>query len=191
MNEPNYILTETPTDIESTRLALLEQRLDPLTIGRLNRLDIAPGSRCLEVGAGRGSIARWLATRVGADGQVVAADVDCRHLAGLPDTIEVRTLDIRTDTPEPEAFDLVHCRALLMHLPDPLDALRRMVAALRPGGVLLAEEGDYGLYAYNGHPDAPWLTDLTHKVFAGPRRRQDHEPLPGPDPPWPAHHRRP
>jgi SAM-dependent methyltransferase len=167
MDERNYILTATPTDTESARLALLEQRLDPLTIGRLNRLDIAPGSRCLEVGAGRGSIARWLADQVGTDGQVVAADIDVQHLTGLPDTIEVRALDIRTDRLEPNTFDLVHCRALLMHLPDPLDALRRMVAALRPGGALLAEEGDYGLYAFSGHPDAPWLTDLTHKAFAG------------------------
>jgi SAM-dependent methyltransferase len=166
MDERNYILTETATDSETARLALLEQLFDPATIGRLTRLDIAPGSRCLEVGAGRGSIAGWLATHVGPDGHVVAADIDCRHLAGLPDDIEIRTVDIRADTLEPDTFDLVHCRALLIHLPDPLDALRRMVSALRPGGVLLAEEGDYGLQAYGGHPDAAWLTDLSHKVFA-------------------------
>lgn len=167
MGERNYILTETATDAESARLTLLERLFDPATVRRLERLDISAGARCLEVGAGRGSIARWLVGRVFPGGRVVAADIDCRHLGGLPQDIEVRTLDIRTDTPEPDAFDLVHCRALLMHLPDPLDALHRMTAALRPGGVLLAEEGDHGLHVYSGHPDAPWLTELTHRVFAG------------------------
>ena len=34
-----------------------------------------------------------------------------------------------------------------------------MASALRPGGVLLAEEGDYGLFSYSGHPDAAWSTE--------------------------------
>jgi SAM-dependent methyltransferase len=172
VDERNYILTDATADSESARLAMLEQRFYPLTISRLERLEVGPGWRCLEVGAGRGSIARWLSVRVGPAGKVVAADIDCRHLIGLADNVEVRVLDIRTNAPEPGAYDLVHCRTLLMHLPDPLAALQHMAAALRPGGVLLAEEGDYGLHAYSGHPDAPWLTDVTHRVFA--RRNASH-----------------
>jgi SAM-dependent methyltransferase len=118
------------------------------------------------VGAGRGSIARWLSARLGPGGHLVAADIDCRFLGDLPENVEVRELDIRSDDVETGSYDLVHCRALLMHLPDPLAALSRMAAALRPGGLLVAEEGDYGLLAYGGHPDGVWAGQLYHRVFA-------------------------
>ena len=44
-------------------------------------------------------------------------------------------------SPEP-AFDLVHTRLLLVHLPRREEALDRMISALKPGGWLLAEEFD-------------------------------------------------
>jgi 2-polyprenyl-3-methyl-5-hydroxy-6-metoxy-1,4-benzoquinol methylase len=166
VGEREYILTETEADPESARLALLEEIFDSATMRRLAGLNIPAGARCLEIGAGRGSIARWLAAAVGGDGLVVAADIDSRFLSGLPDNVEVRTLDARTRDLESAAYDVVHCRALLMHLPDPLAVLRNMAAALRRGGVLLAEEGDYGLLAYSGHPDAQWATSLAHRAFA-------------------------
>src|SRR5262249_3241202 len=43
----------------------------------------------------------------------------------------------------PTGFDLVHARWLVQWLPDKRQALRRMLAALRPGGVLLDEECDF------------------------------------------------
>lgn len=98
-------------------------------------------------------------------GTVVAADIDPRFLTDMPDNVEVRTLDIRTDVVESGAYDLVHCRALLMHLRDPAEALARLVAALRPGGVLLAEEGDFGLYHYSGHADADALTSANRRAM--------------------------
>lgn len=61
---------------------------------------------------------------MGPGGHVEAADIDCRHLTGPAGDVDVRALDIRTDTPEPDSYDLVHCRALLMHLPDPRESLR-------------------------------------------------------------------
>ena len=106
----------------------------------------------------------WQPGRLG--GRVVAADINTQFLTGLADNIEVRPLDIRIEAPEPDTYDVVHCRALLTHLRDPLAALRRMAAALRPGGVLLAEEPDYGLTAFSGHPDAEWATNHAHRVFA-------------------------
>jgi SAM-dependent methyltransferase len=165
-----YVMADADETTESGRLQLLETCRDPGTIGRLVRTGLAPGWRCLEVGAGRGSIARWLAARVGPTGSVVAVDIDPRFLTNMPENVEVRALDIREDEVEPGAFDLVHCRALLMHLPDPARTLERLVAALRPGGVLLAEEGDYGLYHYGGHPEAEMLTELAHQAFEALKR---------------------
>ena len=70
--------------------------------------------------------------------------------------VEVRQLDIRTTDLEDERYDLVHCRTLLIHLPDAERVGRRMVAALRAGGWLLAEEPDLTarVAVTRDHPDA-------------------------------------
>lgn len=167
MTGSQYVLAGSETGAEAARLALLEQIYDPATTRRLDALSLREGARCLEVGAGGGSIARWLADRVGPDGHVVAADIDCRFLRDMPGNVEVRQLDIRADDLEPDHYDLVHCRAVLNHVPDPLAALRRMVAALRPGGMLLAEEADFGSFGLGGHPDADWATQVTRRMFDG------------------------
>jgi SAM-dependent methyltransferase len=99
--------------------------------------------RCLEVAAGGGSIARWLADRVGPDGRVVATDIDIGHLRALSlPNLEVLQQNILEDGLREASFDLVHARLLLVHLPQREEALDRMISALRPGGWLLAEEFD-------------------------------------------------
>jgi SAM-dependent methyltransferase len=66
-----------------------------------------------------------------------------RFLGNLGEpNVDVRRCDITRDDVEPGCYDLVHSRLLLMHLGDPAGALRRMAAALRPGGWLVAEEPD-------------------------------------------------
>jgi 2-polyprenyl-3-methyl-5-hydroxy-6-metoxy-1,4-benzoquinol methylase len=41
------------------------------------------------------------------------------------------------------SFDLVHTRWVLHHLPHPERVISRLQAALRPGGWILIEEGDF------------------------------------------------
>jgi SAM-dependent methyltransferase len=126
------------------RLAALEAAYDPATRGYLDDLGVGPGWRCLEVGAGGGSIAAWLAERVGPRGHVLATDLDPRFLAPLAaPTLEIRRHDLAAEDLPAGRFDLVHARLLLMHLPDPARALARLAAALRPGGWLLVEEQDF------------------------------------------------
>jgi SAM-dependent methyltransferase len=126
------------------RLRALEQCFDPATTRRLEATGVGPGWRCLEVGAGAGSITRWLCQRVGATGQVVAVDIDTRFLDELDDqNLEVRRQDVVDQPLPPGGFDLVHTRALLMHLPAREAVLADLVAALRPGGWLVVEEGDF------------------------------------------------
>lgn len=125
---------------ERRRLALIERVYDPATTSRLEQLGVDEGWRCLDVGAGGGSVARWLRDRVGSEGRVVAVDLDTRFFEDEAG-IEARRLDILADEVEPDAYDLVHCRLLLHHLAGKqLQAAERMVAAMRPGGVLLATE---------------------------------------------------
>ena len=100
---------------ERDRISAVEDLLDDGTMRLITRLGIGPGARCLEVGAGGGSIARWLAELAGAEGSVVATDVDIRFMAsteGRPD-IEIRRHDIVRDPLEEAAFDFVHARLVL------------------------------------------------------------------------------
>jgi len=126
------------------RLDLLETELDPSTIRHLDALGVAEGWTCLEVGGGGGSIAEWLCERVGADGRVLATDIDTRFLDALTQpNLEVRRHDITTERLPAGAFDLVHARTVLNHLAARAVALRHMAAAVCPGGWLLVEEGDW------------------------------------------------
>jgi len=147
MEKGQYFASGSPADLEDERLSLLESLFDPETIRRMESLGIGSGWCCLEVGAGHGSIVRWLAARVGPSGRVVAADIDLRFLERIDlSNVESRHHDLREADFEPRAYDLVHCRAVLMHLPNPEEAFARMVLAVRPGGWLLVQEGDYGSF---------------------------------------------
>jgi SAM-dependent methyltransferase len=131
---------------ERARLAVLEEIFDPGTIRHLDALGVGPGWRCLEVGAGAGSVARWLCQRVGPDGRVVATDLKTGFLEPLTDEfecLEVLCHDVVADDLDGDAFDLIHARLLLEHLPERDLTLKRLVAALAPGGVLLLEDFDW------------------------------------------------
>lgn len=141
--EAGYFAAHADARDELARLRLLEDECDPHTFRYLDAIGVGPGWRCLDVGAGAGSLVRWLAERVGPTGHVVAADIAPRFLGDLSEpNVEVRHCDITRDVVEPGSYDLVHSRFLLMHMDNAADVLRRMVAALRPGGWLIAGEPD-------------------------------------------------
>lgn len=146
MTEPKYFASGSKDEFERERLGLLESVLDPQTIRRLEALGVGEGWNCLEVGAGTGSIAKWLANRVGPTGKVVATDTDLRFLQDLAiKNLEVRKHDITKENLEEGHYDLVHCRALLANISEPEKALERMTQALKKGGWIFVEEPDYGL----------------------------------------------
>ena len=124
---------------EKRRLDALSALYDPGTQSRLEQVGIAAGWRCLEVGAGSGTVAMWMAARVGASGHVVATDLDPRFLAEAP-AIEVRKHDVVADPFESSAYDLVHARAVLQHVGDRDRVVRKLVDALKPGGWLVLED---------------------------------------------------
>src|SRR5262245_14868733 len=125
------------------RLALLEHSLDPSTFRRLESIGVAPGWRCLDVGAGGGTVCDWLCLRVGPTGHVTAMDVDARFLRALDfENLDVREENV-ADAEFPSAtFDLVHTRWTLMHIPEREAVLQKLVAWLAPGGTLFVEEPD-------------------------------------------------
>jgi 2-polyprenyl-3-methyl-5-hydroxy-6-metoxy-1,4-benzoquinol methylase len=141
--QQDYIYDASSED-ERRRLELLEQLNDPATVEHLEAIGVGPGWRCLEIGGGGGSLTRWLCERVGAEGRVVATDLDTRFLDEIEAAnLEVRRHDILEDELETGAFDLVHSRFLLEHLPRYREALANMVDAVAPGGWILVEDVDF------------------------------------------------
>lgn len=135
----NYLLDHAWVG-ERERLDGLGTVFDPGTIGQLEGVGVGPGWRCLEVGGGSGTMARWLCERTGPTGRVVATDLDTGILQSLRiPGLEVRRHDIVHDELEEGAFDLVHTRLVLEHLPERDVALARMARALAPGGWLVVE----------------------------------------------------
>lgn len=128
---------------ERARLQAMAREWDPGTMRLVSALGIGTGHRCLEVGAGAGSIAMALADVAGSEGHVLAVDRDVRFLDGLPDGVEVRCMDVMVDDLPDAQFDLVHARLLVAHLHPHQRALQRLAAAVAPGGWLLVEEVDW------------------------------------------------
>ncbi len=132
------------------RLDAVEEFLDPGTIHALSRHvlphgGVRAGWRCLEVGAGGGSIAHWLAERAGAGGCVVATDIDTIYLdaRAASSGFEARRHDIARDPLPTGAYDLIHTRLVLEHIPERDAVLAALAEALRPGGWLVVEAVDY------------------------------------------------
>ena len=136
------IFTQTRDD-EATRLEQLAATYDPITRSQLARLPLPRTARCLDVGAGSGTIVRWLAEHR-PDGRIVAVDRDTRLLAPLPQRypqVRVCRMDITRDAwSDDERFDLIHARFVLMHLPDRLAVLKQLVSLLAPGGWLVLSD---------------------------------------------------
>ena len=115
-----YIFSEHDDDRELERLRLIEQVVDPATIGHLEQTGVGPGWQCLEVGAGAGSILRWLGEAVGAGGHVVGVDrnrgkIDkARRL--FPETSFTRA-DI-LELPVAQRYDTVILAEVLEHVPE-------------------------------------------------------------------------
>jgi SAM-dependent methyltransferase len=130
-----YLLA-TGSDLRRDYLTYLAQLLDDTTVACLDATGIGPGGRCLDIGAGGGSITRWLAGRTGS---VVAVDLDVTHLdAGAG--VVVHRHDLDDGLPDDGPFDLIHARMTLVHLSRREEVLGWLVDALAPGGWLVVGE---------------------------------------------------
>jgi SAM-dependent methyltransferase len=126
------------------RLETIARNADPDTRRHLEEIGICEGWQCLEIGAGSGSLAQWMAGRVEPGGKVIAADVETRSLAKLKaPNLEVRTLDVEKDE-LPGGNDLVVARYLFEWLDDPQAVLDKIIASLAPNGWLVLESNDWG-----------------------------------------------
>lgn len=132
------------------RLLLLARDRWPDTRALLARAGVGQGMRCLDLGCGGGEVTFELARLVAPGGFAVGIDMDEVKLAlareaarerGV-ENLEFRALNVN-EWDEPATYDVVFSRFLLQHLSQPVALLRRMWAAVRPGGVIVIEDVDH------------------------------------------------
>lgn len=119
---------------------------DPTAFALFDRIGVGRGWKVLEVGPGKGSLHMELRRRV--KGSIDAVErshvfanllrTRCRRDGLGPGTIWETDL---IDTPLPlGAYDLIFARWVFLFLPDPEAHLSKLVAALKPGGLLAIED---------------------------------------------------
>ncbi|MFI8418893.1 class I SAM-dependent methyltransferase [Streptomyces sp. NPDC085479] len=125
---------------EGERIDLGALAYDDVTLARLTALGAGPGWRCLDVGAGTGTVSRRLLLEAGVE-RVLAVDRDVRFLAERPvpglDPLEA---DVTAPDFSPGRFRLVHARFVLMHLPERERVVARLAELVEPGGWLVLSD---------------------------------------------------
>jgi SAM-dependent methyltransferase len=139
----SYIFDNAAEHETEQRFSSLESLYDPHSKRHLVATGVEPGWRCWEIGGGSGSIGLWLSDRIGLEGHVLVTDIDPRFLAGKGrSNLEVRRHDVGLDPLPDAAFDLIHTRLVLIHVPQREAIIPRLVTALKPGGWLVVEDYD-------------------------------------------------
>jgi ubiquinone/menaquinone biosynthesis C-methylase UbiE len=122
------------------------RQLQPAQDRLMERAQLQPGERVLDVACGTGLVTFRAAAAVGPTGSVVGTDISevmVESLAtaavtrGLP-TVTARRMDGEVLEFPPAAFDAALCALGLMYMPDPVQSLRAMRAVLAPTGRTVA-----------------------------------------------------
>jgi SAM-dependent methyltransferase len=146
-NKGDYVLAT--GQAASDRLRILHNVYGPGARTLLTRAGIQPGMKVADLGCGVGMTTRLLAELVGDAGQVVGIDYSAAQIEVARNLTPSSKSNVSfveasaTDTGLPRmSFDLVYCRFLLIHLTEPELAMREMYDLLKPGGILVIEDGD-------------------------------------------------
>lgn len=159
-------------DREQQRLILQSDAYAPVSEDALRRAGIDTGMSVLDVATGPGGVALIAARLVGEHGRVTAIDrspemvaLARRRLTAAgygEDRVRVEQADLVTWRPA-DSYDAVVGRLILMHLEDPVDVLRRLAAAVRPGGLLVM--ADFAMSAACEQPPGPLFTVAMQRII--------------------------
>jgi len=146
----NKVLRGEKTILEPDRNLSLTDSVDEMTLRMLVDAGIGPGMRVLDVGCGSGDVSLLLAKLIGEDGQIVGIDRDGPSLEIARERVRKLHLpnitfiqgDICAMSPGLGPFDAVVGRRVIMYLPDPVDAIKKIAVTLRPNGVVAFVEHD-------------------------------------------------
>ena len=139
----SYIFDDKSEEREYHRLRLVEAANDSTTIALLVETGIRPGWHCLELGAGAGSILRWLGHRVGPGGLAVGIDKNTVYLKGFDQPPFQVHEGMYPEMSMEQSFDLLHARYVLIHNRNDRAILEHMLNCLKPGGWAVFEEPDF------------------------------------------------
>jgi SAM-dependent methyltransferase len=161
------------------RLSILHGLYGPGTRRVLLESGLRAGMRVADLGCGIGMVTGLLAGLVGPGGHVVGIDASAAQIDQARERLNGSGANTNfvqasaTDTGLPrESFDLVYCRFLLIHLPEPERALREMWALLKPNGILVCEDGDLSSAGSEPPSALGAFSDLWGRL--GPHRGADY-----------------
>lgn len=124
----------------------------------LERACLRPGMTCLDVGCGSGDVMRLMGEMTGASGHIIGLDADAQRGSDALTILRATgnsQFDFIHGTVENLAgatgqqFDIVFARLLLIHLADPVAALKKMYALTKPGGYLIIQDYDCQMLHHN------------------------------------------
>jgi ubiquinone/menaquinone biosynthesis C-methylase UbiE len=177
-----YALGTNPA--ESARLAQQANELRAYSEALLDRVGLGAGQTAIDLGCGPRGILDLLSERVAPGGRVVGIEADPTHVAmarefaadqGL-DNVEVIRGDARATGLGSASFDLVHCRTLLVNVPEPAAVVAEMVRLTAPAGWVASFEPDTGFSLY--YPAIPAI-DRLNDLFDAAFRRNGANPTIG------------
>src|SRR5215469_8435032 len=145
--QPFYALGHSERELQ--RLSRQGQSLAPFTRQLFEDAGISQGMRVLDVGCGSGDVAFLAADLVGPSGQVVGVDRERRAVdwanarANSQGTTNVKFIEgDPTEMEFDQKFDAIVGRLVLMYYPDTVDAIRKLIRHVRPGGLIVFQEVD-------------------------------------------------
>ena len=154
-NGGHYPLERRTGEIE--RLERQGAAMAPDCTAMLERIGVAEGWRCLDLGCGPRGITDLLSARVGASGHVSGLDADPvfvehgrRHAAANTDFVQGDAYGVALPA---GSFDLVHLRFVASTAGAPQKLLREATRLAKPGGIVALQEPDMAtLNCYPPHP---------------------------------------
>jgi len=131
------------TDIAARRLAVLDQVFGPSSRSMLAALATAPVTLAYDLGCGPGHTTAMVAGLSRA-ARTIGLDSSPQHIrraqASATGPVEFAVQDV-VALPFPAGpADLIYCRMLLAHLPDPVSAVRGWASQLTANGMVLVDE---------------------------------------------------